>query len=423
MAPPLQRNPPKLLRTGGIVTKLIRAVAVIALGATATAAYAFHSGGVAACEGCHSMHSPASASFLLVGSDQSSACLTCHASADTAPTGYHVMSLGQPIPTERTPGGDFAWLLESYAYGSGTTEAGQEHGHNIIAADFGYVADTRPSHAVSPGGSFPAASLGCHSCHDPHGKYRRLSDGSIATTGAPIKGSGSPPGPEAEPTATEAVGVYRHLAGNGYSTRALGTIGFPGVPAAKAPSTYNQSEATNQVRVAYGVATTSGHTTWGNWCGTCHAAMHSSGNYVHPIDRELGRIADLYNSYVKSGDLTGTQPSAFLSLVPFVENTGDYTVLAAHASSTLPTSAGPSPTDQVSCISCHRTHASPFPHKLRWFPDHAFITRSGTYPASDDGGPTFGRTPEDWQAAYYDRPATRFATYQRVLCNKCHAKD
>jgi hypothetical protein len=26
-------------------------------------------------------------------------------------------------------------------------------------------------------------------------------------------------------------------------------------------------------------------------------------------------------------------------------------------------------------------------------------------------------------AAYYDRPVTKFATYQRVLCNKCHAKD
>jgi hypothetical protein len=26
-------------------------------------------------------------------------------------------------------------------------------------------------------------------------------------------------------------------------------------------------------------------------------------------------------------------------------------------------------------------------------------------------------------AAYYDRPATRFAAEQRSLCNKCHAKD
>jgi hypothetical protein len=34
-----------------------------------------------------------------------------------------------------------------------------------------------------------------------------------------------------------------------------------------------------------------------------------------------------------------------------------------------------------------------------------------------------GRLIADWSAAYYDRPSTQFATYQRVLCNKCHAKD
>jgi hypothetical protein len=33
------------------------------------------------------------------------------------------------------------------------------------------------------------------------------------------------------------------------------------------------------------------------------------------------------------------------------------------------------------------------------------------------------RTAAEIQAAYYDRPATKFATYQRVYCNKCHAKD
>ena len=53
---------------------------------------AFHSGGVAECGGCHSMHSPeAGGSFLLIGTDQSSTCLTCHEHAgDTGPRSYHV---------------------------------------------------------------------------------------------------------------------------------------------------------------------------------------------------------------------------------------------------------------------------------------------------------------------------------------------
>ena len=42
-----------------------------------------------------------------------------------------------------------------------------------------------------------------------------------------------------------------------------------------------------------------------------------------------------------------------------------------------------------------------------------------------DGEPQVrrGRLAVETQAAYYDRPVTAFATYQRVLCNKCHAKD
>ena len=40
---------------------------------------AFHSGGVAECGGCHSMHSPKpGGQYLLVGTDGASTCLSCH---------------------------------------------------------------------------------------------------------------------------------------------------------------------------------------------------------------------------------------------------------------------------------------------------------------------------------------------------------
>ena len=417
--------------------KLLKITFAAAIALSFSSAYAFHSGGVAECEGCHSMHSPAAGgSFLLVGRDQSSACLTCHGQPDTAPNSYHVLSLGGPtaIPVERTPGGDFAWLQRSYTYtasGATTTEAGQVHGHNVVALDRGLVADT--DNTTSPGGSFPAASLACNSCHDPHGKFRRLADGTVSNTGAAIWASGSYPGTNNEPkTSGEAVGVYRLLAGNGYATQALGTIGFPGVPAAKVPSNYNVSEATTQIRVAYGVGTTAGHTTWANWCATCHAGMHSSGNYVHPTDQALGTtIAGLYNSYVKSGDLTGTVASSFSSLAPFTTASGDYTVLGGL---TAPGNApgGPTANDQVNCMSCHRAHASGFAEMLRFDNGYEFMVKNGQYIGSDNPavgttgrGPlqSRGRTIADWQASYYDRPATQFATYQRVFCNKCHAKD
>lgn len=415
---------------------ILAAAALVVFGLSSTG-LAFHSGGVAECGGCHSMHSAAAGgSFLLVGTDQSSTCLSCHEHAgDTGPSSYHISTadadMGAGIaPKQRTPGGDFGWLKKTYTFtvrGSSITEEGATHGHNIIAADKGYAAD--PHNTQAPGGTFPAGVLACNSCHDPHGKFRRLQSGSIVTTGAPIKASGSYNGASNEPDAANAVGVYRLLAGSGYSSSTTNGASFPGVPAAKAPSTYNQSEATNQVRVTYGVASANGHATWGNWCGTCHGDMHSSGNYVHPVDQNLGStIAGLYNSYVKSGDMTGVQATAYTSLVPFGVGSSDYTVLAGSASNTGSAASlvGPGSTDQVMCLSCHRAHATAFPEMLRWQMEGEFIVYNSLYPGTDNGSPAQfarGRTAVEQAAGYYDRPVTQFASYQRVLCNKCHAKD
>jgi hypothetical protein len=328
-------------------------------------------------------------------------------------------------------------LKKTYTSASGTntyTENGETHGHNIIAADFGYTAVDSRNPTAPGGGTFPSNQLACTSCHDPHGQYRRLENGTIAKSGAPIKASGSystTAGIEAAtPDAVGAVGVYRLLAGAGYTK---GGVTFNGVPAAKVPSGYNQSEATNQVRVAYGVATSGGHVTWSQWCATCHPGMHTTGgNYVHPVDRDLGSTtAGYYATYVKSGDMTGALATSFLSLVPFATNSSNYTTLAALAQNNNSQLGGPASTDQVTCMSCHRAHASGFVEMLRFDNGYEFTTVNSNYVGSDNASVTGsraylqhrGRLMAEWQAAYYDRPATRWATYQRVLCNKCHAKD
>ena len=52
--------------------------------------------------------------------------------------------------------------------------------------------------------------------------------------------------------------------------------------------------------------------------------------FTQVTDFPLGEsIATIYGQYVKSGDMTGSAASSFTSLVPFVEDTADYTVLAA----------------------------------------------------------------------------------------------
>jgi hypothetical protein len=382
------------------------------------------------------MHSPAAGgTALLVGATKSEACLTCHEkSSDTGPNGYHISTAGATVtgqPLQRTPGGDFGWLKKTFSWLDGTVTKTESdtHGHNIIAPVNGYAVDSR--NATAPGGTFQSANLACNSCHDPHGKYRRLADGSIATSGKPIMASGSYD-TSVEPTADNAVGVYRLLAGNGYTS---GGMTYTGVPMAKAPSTYNRTESSSQTRVAYGSATSAGHVTWSTWCSTCHPDMHSSGNYVHPTDAALGStISGLYGSYVKSGDLTGTAATSYLTLVPFVEGGAvTYATLAGHAKNDNTQLGGPATTDQVACLSCHRAHASGYQDMLRFDYGYEFITKNGQYVATDH--PDFatwgsraplqarGRTIADVTAANYDRPATKFASYQRVLCNKCHAKD
>lgn len=410
-------------------------------------ALAFHSGGVADCDGCHTMHGVYSGSsavqttqdYLLQGVTPSETCLACHGNA--ANSSYHIMTTGTLAPgvppVNYTPGGDFAWLTKSFTLGSGAhwtlaDEIGERHGHNIYAPTYQIQTDILFSQSPGGGsGAFQSKNLACTSCHDPHGKYRRIGGDTsytISNTGAPIIGSGSY-ATSVVPTTTQAVGVYRLLAGKNY-TMNKGTlpIAYPGVPIASAPSAYNPAtgEATNQIRVAYGFAASAdGKTSWGNWCGTCHGNMlNATGTHVHPVDVALSTGGEdaIYNSYVSTGIMTANVTNSFQSLVPFMENTDDIGTLKTHASSTGGYNNGPGATDQVSCLSCHRAHASGFSSMMRWdMVENEFIT---------DGSPQWkiatarGNTSaSESVAAYYGKPATLFGAYQRSLCNKCHAKD
>ena len=157
-------------------------------------AFAFHSGGVADCAGCHSMHNtpavggaPATGGpMLLTGTDQSSTCLNCHASSATT-LSYHVMTYPfaggtnvATVPVNKTPGGDFSWLLLSF---TNTRTAARR----AIPVPAMATTSSPPTTACGKSGlhdgarrivSLPAACY-CNSCHDPHNKMRRDSTGAI----------------------------------------------------------------------------------------------------------------------------------------------------------------------------------------------------------------------------------------------------
>ncbi len=410
------------------ISFIVLAAALIACGLGGTA-FAFHSGGVAECMGCHNIHDARSTSALLVGTDISSTCLSCHGAAGAS--SYHIatpdasMPAGTP-PGNRTPGGDFGWLKKTYTYsprtGTTTTEAGDRHGHNIVAVDFGYAADA--TNTTAPGGDMDATQLACNSCHDNHGKLRRLSDGTFATSGAPIIGSGSY-NDNVTPGAGQAVGAYRLLRGTG-STAGSGGKTFTAIFNAIVPSTYNRTEAATPTRVAYGAGIS-------DWCSTCHPDMHSgtSSRMTHPVNQMLGTdVTANYNAYRGSGNMTGTQATAYDSIVPFqTDNSNDYAALKALSVNDGSVSTGPATSDRVMCLSCHRAHASGWEYMGRWNNAGEFMAADGVWPGTDSPStianqPKYaqGRTVAETTKAYNDT-TMHYATYQRSLCNKCHAKD
>jgi hypothetical protein len=421
------------------------ALVVAAIG-FAPAAYAFHDGGVAECEGCHTMHNSEggkavstlggltqfkSGPFLLQGNTQSEACLNCHNSLTTG--SYHISTDGTLLvpgaaPINYTAGGDFGWLKKTYTWvvrGSNVFSVGQDHGHNIVAPAFNFLADT--TRTAAPGGTFLAANLQCSSCHDPHGKYRQDANGTQTTTGLPIGNSGSYTS-SAAPTATFAVGVYRLLGGAGYLSSGAPAAFTGPSPSAVAAGTYNKVESDNgtgQVRVAYGK-------NMSEWCANCHGSILTTGymsgqaGFTHPAGATAKFGTDElanYGSYVKSGTLTGTAATSYWTLAPF--ETGS--AVLADLKTAQASFAGPDASSNVACVSCHRAHASGFDSMLRFNTTYEMIT-DGT---GASGAPTYvgttnvgqGRTEAEMTAAYYGRPATVFSSYQRDLCNKCHAKD
>jgi len=167
-----------------------------------------------------------------------------------------------------------------------------------------------------------------------------------------------------------------------------------------------------------------------------HRDVYTSGNpsLTHPTGdgaKLTAAIAANYNAYVKTGDMTGSQPTSGNTLIPFELGSTDYAAIAPLAINTTYAVgfAGPDTTSNVQCLSCHRAHASGWDSMLRFPYANEFMTVADSagapiYPDPvANPGQAMGRTTAEFAAGLYNRPVTRFAPYQRVLCNKCHAKD
>ena len=405
--------------------KKVLVIAAAAILATAGTSFAFHGGGVAHCDGCHSMHAGnGNGRFLSQGpsltnaADPSSVCLNCHNGAAR----YHVNSDDGSNTNE---GGDFHWTRQdnSYTYynrGVRSVDPNQK-GHNILAADFGLNNDANLT--AAPGGSYLSAGFACTSCHDPHGQV----NGGTKNGMAPISVSGSY---GEVPDAGTIAGNYRLLWDSS-------KVGFSeDAPIARANSYDGAS-------VQYGAGMS-------GWCANCHLGFYTQNTNagMHPTDVAPPAT---YNSYIATGNFNGQQASAYDPLVPIER--GGVTASSELPDPTDPLTAGvgTNGTTAVMCLTCHRAHASAFDNALRFdYTTSEFIAESWFTQGQDgviddpDGIPESGdevigditNRPADTAAPYYKHgekvdvandPVAAwdggYGHYQRSLCNKCHVKD
>lgn len=298
------------------------ALLLAVLPSLAGTAAAFHDRGVAACGACHVTHEGSDGGLVFAGTDPllraatpTDVCLACHG----GPLGVFGQNPLQP-PPERGAG-NFVFLLEDNlndgADGAFAPIHGEAAGHSIVSLEYGTLPDGRWTRA--PGGTFPSSSLGCTSCHDPHGNGNfRMLHGAGPVQGGTFRFSYDAPLAEgldtADPLAVEA--RDRHTAYRGGMS---------------------------------------------DWCANCHGFYHQNlpgqSDFKHGVNAPIrGRRQTTYNVYEGDGNPTGgTAATAYLPEIPFEE-----------ATTTSTSTAGPGSAAFVMCLTCHRAHASSAPAAGRW---------------------------------------------------------
>jgi len=353
----------------------ILCVSLVLLGASS--ALAFHDEGVARCSGCHTIHNsqndstmsfapgPGPHTDLLRASTPTDVCLSCHGTS-TSRGVWGTLVQGTPFTYNEHGAGNFAYnnatnINDAISGGSGLPGPpimGYKAGHTPKTNTKGFPnGDPTPTMTQGPGGDFPSSQLGCTSCHDAHGNENfRL-----------LNGVG------------EVQGDLEYL----FVNPAPVALGMP-----LSSSTFE----TNSRHTAYKSGMSA-------WCANCHGDFHQasgSPGLRHPSGEVMNSAAVTYDLYNGTGSINGGNHStAYLKEVPFED-------LAADTNSTL----GPTGISQVSCVSCHRAHASANQDAGRWDFGLTFLNEDGQVSGWGNINPWAGQA---WE--------------QRSLCNKCHKKD
>ncbi len=307
-------------------------VAVAVLFLAGSTAFAFHEPGNLTCSACHTMHysqggiAPASSDAggpfkkLLLRSDQSALCLSCHDTAGSQSTfgwGGSTAPKVRGVVVNTLPGGNFT---------NTSTGGNAGRGHSMDSA--GFLADAL---ATAPGGSFPRVGFHCTACHEAHG------DPAVTFPFRDLRRTVN----AVALTAVEVASVNADEAG-------LVTAG----------ALADQNRAINATN----------HNVYkgemGKWCGACHSNPDNAGTGFHGItkaDLDVGDAVD-WKRHPTGTALTAAYATNYGATSAF-----DYPIVttAVGATPALEWAIVAAET-KVFCLSCHAAHATGFSDATRW---------------------------------------------------------
>ncbi|MBI5576064.1 MAG: hypothetical protein HY896_06830 [Deltaproteobacteria bacterium] len=350
----------------------------------------YHSADGLVCSDCHVLHSGEDgaakptgtasggpSAILLKKPSVTDLCLQCHlAPGNAAFKAPAVMTSNGAAPGGTSlPAGDFYWSSTDPRKGHspGKTRGAQS---SSIPSD--------PVLTVAPGGNFSANNFDCVSCHDPHDRFgetvaawrqlKRRVNGIVHTGNETVeKGVESSGGtlgatsPGFEPILSNSRG---DIQGTSYLNRRKDGQELESADLSKTEGDDNK----NVYRGGFS-----------SFCSACHGDFHggsgetrssdngktrAGGGWIrHPANMPMGEsgakhgIAS-YAAAVVNSQGANPNPAGYDWKYPLVKAEADFSVRSRAASANDPATIAGS--DRISCLTCHKAHASPFANMTRW---------------------------------------------------------
>ena len=319
-----------------VVTWLLVGAMVLASGAQWVVAEtgAFHDAAHLQCNKCHAIHysedgtapteangfgtdadTDGSSLRLLLKENTTDLCLSCHDDADVAPDVF-----GAGV---ETPGGDFgqsgATADRAKGHNPGGT-SGNESTNIKIDTDLG----------LTPPGGTALAEWTCISCHDGHGDTDRA-----FTFRNLLKNPGG--------LLADALDSTVFVAADGEESDIWDGSG---ANVAQSPTNHN----------VYRTGTTIGKEVgFGTWCATCHGDFHHGAEPNAPEDvawTHHPTAMALPNEYIANYGTTSSYLYPLETSNSSAGTTAEWTLAQGK--------------EGVTCLSCHRAHASDYANATRW---------------------------------------------------------